>query len=191
MLRNCRHKYFLIYVSFYVNCSEELDRCGVCFAKLIKHHVSACLVLHLIFTLRKLLVVTTCLFLTECFFWSYRKSWALLLIVSKPLSITWKYSVIGAVLIFSYSSLLKQLFLWLNTFSSMTRSMSGEDGANSSSKQSNPRKYLEEEYLQTEKKVILLTILALLTDDKHALLIEENRDFSYNRHHQSYLQKDF
>ena len=128
---------------------------------------------------------------TECFFWSYRKSWALLLIVSKPLSITWKYSVIGAVLIFSYSSLLKQLFLCLNTFSSMTRSMSGEDGANSSSKQSNPRKYLEEEYLQTEKKVILLTILALLTDDKHALLIEENRDFSYNRHHQPYLQKDF
>ena len=181
----------MIYVCFYINCSEELDRCGVCFAKLIKHHVSACLVLHLIFTLRKLLVVTTCLFLTECFFWSYRKSWALLLIVSKPLSITWKYSVIGAVLIFSYSSLLKQLFLCLNTFSSMTRSMSGEDGANSSSKQSNPRKYLEEEYLQTEKKVILLTILALLTDDKHALLIEENRDFSYNRHHQSYLQKDF
>ena len=73
----------------------------------------------------------------------------------------------------------------------MTRSMSGEDGANGSSKQSNPRKYLEEEYLQTEKKVILLTILALLTDDKHALLIEENRDFSYNRHHQPYLQKDF
>ena len=100
MLRNCRHKYFLIYVSFYVNCSEELDRCGVCFAKLIEHHVSACLVLHLIFTLRKLLVVTTCLFLTECFFWSYRKSWALLLIVSKPLSITWKYSVTGTVLFF-------------------------------------------------------------------------------------------
>ena len=182
----------MIYVCFYINCSEELDRCGVCFAKLIKHHVSACLVLHLIFTLRKLLVVTTCLFLTECFFWSYRKSWALLLIVSKPLSITWKYSVTGTVLFFfSYSSLLKQLFLCLNTFSSMTRSMSGEDGANSSSKQSNPRKYLEEEYLQTEKKVILLTILALLTDDKHALLIEENRDFSYNRHHQPYLQKDF
>ena len=181
----------MIYVCFYINCSEELDRCGVCFAKLIKHHVSACLVLHLIFTLRKLLVVTTCLFLTECFFWSYRKSWALLLIVSKPLSITWKYSVIGAVLIFSYSSLLKQLFLCLNTFSSMTRSMSGEDGANSSSKQSNPRKYLEEEYLQTEKKVILLTILALLTDDKHALLIEENRDFSYNRHHRPWLPKDF
>ena len=128
---------------------------------------------------------------TECFFWSYRKSWALLLIVSKPLSITWKYSVIGAVLIFSYSSLLKQLFLWLNTFSCMTRSMSAEDGANSSSKQSNPRKYLEEEYLQTEKKVILLTILALLTDDKHALLIEENRDFSYNRHHRPWLPKDF
>ena len=59
MLRNCRHKYFLIYVSFYVNCSEELDRCGVCFAKLIKHHVSACLVLHLIFyLLRKLLGVS-------------------------------------------------------------------------------------------------------------------------------------
>jgi hypothetical protein len=66
----------------------------------------------------------------------------------------------------------------------MTRSISAEDGPNSSSKQSNPRKYLEEEYLQTEKKVIPLMILTLLTADKHALLMEETRDFSYNRHHQ-------
>lgn len=40
----------LIHFSFSVNCSEELDRCGVCFVKLIKHHVSAYLVLHLLFT---------------------------------------------------------------------------------------------------------------------------------------------
>jgi hypothetical protein len=37
--------------------------------------------------------------------------------------------------------------------------VSAEDGANGPSKQSNPRKYLEEEYVQTEKKVILLMII--------------------------------
>uniref|UniRef100_J3LMK8 Uncharacterized protein n=1 Tax=Oryza brachyantha TaxID=4533 RepID=J3LMK8_ORYBR len=34
------------------------------------------------------------------------------------------------------------------------RSVSAEDGSNGSSKQSNPRKYLEEEYLEAEKKVV-------------------------------------
>ncbi|KAF2938647.1 hypothetical protein DAI22_03g132800 [Oryza sativa Japonica Group] len=34
------------------------------------------------------------------------------------------------------------------------RSVSAEDGNNGSSKQSNPRKYLEEEYLEAEKKVV-------------------------------------
>uniref|UniRef100_A0A0E0KC45 Uncharacterized protein n=1 Tax=Oryza punctata TaxID=4537 RepID=A0A0E0KC45_ORYPU len=34
------------------------------------------------------------------------------------------------------------------------RSISAEDGNNGSSKQSNPRKYLEEEYLEAEKKVV-------------------------------------
>ncbi|OEL12833.1 hypothetical protein BAE44_0026152 [Dichanthelium oligosanthes] len=93
------HKYLLIYVSFYVNCSEELDRCEVFFAKLIKHHVSPCL-------------------------------------EELSTSIDRIKTFVDNLKIFS------------------DRSVSAEDGANGSSKQSNPRKYLEEEYLQTEKKVV-------------------------------------
>ncbi|PUZ41629.1 hypothetical protein GQ55_9G519500 [Panicum hallii var. hallii] len=79
--------------------NEELDRCGVCFAKLIKHHVSACL-------------------------------------EELSTSIDRIKTFVDNLKIFG------------------DRSMSAEDGPNSSSKQSNPRKYLEEEYLQTEKKVV-------------------------------------
>ncbi|CAN6289831.1 unnamed protein product [Urochloa humidicola] len=79
--------------------NEELDRCGVYFAKLIKHHVSACL-------------------------------------EELGTSIDRIKTFVDNLKIFS------------------DRSVSAEDGANGSSKQSNPRKYLEEEYLQTEKKVV-------------------------------------
>ncbi|RCV45365.1 hypothetical protein SETIT_9G448100v2 [Setaria italica] len=79
--------------------NEELDRCGDCFAKLIKHHVSACL-------------------------------------EELSTSIDRIKTFVDNLKIFS------------------DRSVSAEDGANGSSKQSNPRKYLEEEYLQTEKKVV-------------------------------------
>ncbi|CAN6320456.1 unnamed protein product [Urochloa humidicola] len=79
--------------------NEELDRCGVCFAKLIKHHVSACL-------------------------------------EELGTSIDRIKTFVDNLKIFS------------------DRSVPAEDGANGSSKQSNPRKYLEEEYLQTEKKVV-------------------------------------
>ncbi|XP_062216002.1 uncharacterized protein LOC133916375 [Phragmites australis] len=79
--------------------NDELDRCGVCFAKLIKHHVSACM---------------------------------------EELS--------------SSVDHIKTLVDNLKIFSD--RSVSAEDGDNASSKQSNPRKYLEQEYLETEKKVV-------------------------------------
>nr|CAB3496302.1 unnamed protein product [Digitaria exilis] len=79
--------------------NEELNRCGVFFVKLIKHHVSACL------------------------------------------------EELGTSI-----DRIKTFVDNLNIFSD--RSVSAEDGANGSSKQSNPRKYLEEEYLQTEKKVV-------------------------------------
>nr|CAB3501207.1 unnamed protein product [Digitaria exilis] len=79
--------------------NEELNRCGVFFVKLIKHHVSACL------------------------------------------------EELGTSI-----DRIKTFVDNLNIFGD--RSVSAEDGANGSSKQSNPRKYLEEEYLQTEKKVV-------------------------------------
>ncbi|KAK3147617.1 hypothetical protein QOZ80_3BG0284700 [Eleusine coracana subsp. coracana] len=79
--------------------NDELDRCGVCFAKLIKHHVSACMD-----------VLST--------------------------SIDRIKTLVDNLKIFN------------------DRSMSTEDGDSGSSKQSNPRKYLEEEYLDAEKKVV-------------------------------------
>ncbi|XP_066353120.1 uncharacterized protein [Miscanthus floridulus] len=79
--------------------NEELDRCGLCFAKLMKYHVSACM--------EELSTSIDCI-----------------------------KTFVDNLKIFG------------------DRSVSAEDGANGPSKQSNPRKYLEEEYLQTEKKVV-------------------------------------
>ncbi|KAG0551642.1 hypothetical protein BDA96_01G440400 [Sorghum bicolor] len=79
--------------------NEELDRCGLCFAKLMKYHVSACV--------EELSTSVDCI-----------------------------KTFVDNLKIFG------------------DRSVSAEDGANGPSKQSNPRKYLEEEYLQTEKKVV-------------------------------------
>lgn len=83
----------------------ELERCGVCFAKLIKHHVSAC-------------------------------------VEELSTSIDRIKTFVDNLKIFS------------------DRSVSAEDGYNGLSKQSNPRKYLEEEYLETEKKVVAAFSLA-------------------------------
>uniref|UniRef100_A0A453ICG7 Uncharacterized protein n=1 Tax=Aegilops tauschii subsp. strangulata TaxID=200361 RepID=A0A453ICG7_AEGTS len=79
--------------------NDELDRCGVCFVNLIKHHVSACV--------DELNTSVDCI-----------------------------KTFVDNLKIFS------------------DRSVSTDDGA--LSKQSNPRKYLEEEYLETEKKVTIL-----------------------------------
>lgn len=83
----------------------ELERCGVCFVKLIKHHVSAC-------------------------------------VEELSTSIDRIKTFVDNLKIFS------------------DRSVSAEDGYNGPSKQSNPRKYLEEEYLETEKKVVAAFSLA-------------------------------
>ncbi|TVU47494.1 hypothetical protein EJB05_07097 [Eragrostis curvula] len=85
--------------------NDELDRCGVCFAKLIKHHVSACM-------------------------------------EDLSTSIDHIKTCVDNLKIFN------------------ERSISAEDGDNGSSKQSNPRKYLEQEYLETEKKVVAAFSLA-------------------------------
>jgi len=53
ILRSYRLKIFADMHSSYVDFSEELDRCGLCFAKLMKYHVSACMVLNLTFTFRR------------------------------------------------------------------------------------------------------------------------------------------
>ncbi|VAH89522.1 uncharacterized protein LOC119285320 isoform X2 [Triticum dicoccoides] len=83
--------------------NDELDRCGVCFVNLIKHHVSACV--------DELNTSVDCI-----------------------------KTFVDNLKIFS------------------DRSVSTDDGG--LSKQSNPRKYLEEEYLETEKKVVTAFSLA-------------------------------
>ncbi|CAM0872580.1 unnamed protein product [Alopecurus aequalis] len=85
--------------------NDELDRCGVCFVNLIKHHVSACVE-----------ELSTCIDRIKTF--------------------------VDNLKIFS------------------DRSVSTDDGDNGASKQSNPRKYLEEEYLETEKKIVAAFSLA-------------------------------
>uniref|UniRef100_M8CEC0 Uncharacterized protein n=1 Tax=Aegilops tauschii TaxID=37682 RepID=M8CEC0_AEGTA len=87
--------------------NDELDRCGVCFVNLIKHHVSACV--------DELNTSVDCI-----------------------------KTFVDNLKIFSDSC--------------VNRSVSTDDGA--LSKQSNPRKYLEEEYLETEKKVVAAFSLA-------------------------------
>ncbi|VAH89523.1 unnamed protein product [Triticum turgidum subsp. durum] len=87
--------------------NDELDRCGVCFVNLIKHHVSACV--------DELNTSVDCI-----------------------------KTFVDNLKIFSDSC--------------VDRSVSTDDGG--LSKQSNPRKYLEEEYLETEKKVVTAFSLA-------------------------------
>ncbi|KAL5209319.1 hypothetical protein ABZP36_004942 [Zizania latifolia] len=79
--------------------NDELDRCGICFAKLIKHHVSA-----------RVEELSACIDRIKTF--------------------------VDNLKIFC------------------DRSVSAEDRDDGSSKQSNPHKYLEEEYLEAEKKVV-------------------------------------
>ncbi|KAL5217559.1 hypothetical protein ABZP36_018243 [Zizania latifolia] len=79
--------------------NDELDRCGICFAKLIKHHIST-----------RVEELSTCIDRIKTF--------------------------VDNLKIFC------------------DRSVSAEDGDDGSSKQSNPRKYLEEEYLEAEKKIV-------------------------------------
>ncbi|EEC74987.1 hypothetical protein OsI_11034 [Oryza sativa Indica Group] len=57
------------------------------------------------------------------------------------------------------------------------RSVSAEDGNNGSSKQSNPRKYLEEEYLEAEKKVVAAFSLV---DNIRAIYLS-NQDYQARR----------
>ncbi|KAJ1297697.1 hypothetical protein BS78_01G396600 [Paspalum vaginatum] len=98
--------------------NEELDKCGVCFAKLIKHHVSACL-------------------------------------EELSTSIDRIKTFVDNLKIFG------------------DRSLSADDGANGPTKQSNPRKYLEEEYLQTEKKVVAAFSLV----DSIRAIYSSNQDY--------------
>uniref|UniRef100_A0ACD5YND8 Uncharacterized protein n=2 Tax=Avena sativa TaxID=4498 RepID=A0ACD5YND8_AVESA len=79
--------------------NDELDRCGVCFVNLIKHHVSACV---------------------------------------EELSTS--------------IDRIKTFVDNLTIFGDGSESVDGGD--NGVSKQSNPRKYLEEEYLEAEKKIV-------------------------------------
>lgn len=83
--------------------NDELDRCGICFVNLIKHHVSACV---------------------------------------EELSTS--------------IDRIKTFVDNLNIFSDRL----AQDGDDVLSKQSNPRKYLEQEYLETEKKVVAAFSLA-------------------------------
>uniref|UniRef100_A0ACD5WX27 Uncharacterized protein n=1 Tax=Avena sativa TaxID=4498 RepID=A0ACD5WX27_AVESA len=85
--------------------NDELDRCGVCFVNLIKHHVSAC-------------------------------------VEELSTSIDRIKTFADNLKIFGDSS------------------VSVDSGDNGVSKQSNPRKYLEEEYLDAEKKVVAAFSLA-------------------------------
>ncbi|RLN17234.1 GRIP and coiled-coil domain-containing protein C27D7.02c-like [Panicum miliaceum] len=112
--------------------NEELDRCGVCFAKLIKHHVSACL-------------------------------------EELSTSIDRIKTFVDNLKIFG------------------DRSMSAEDGPNSSSKQSNPRKYLEEEYLQTEKKVVAAFSLV----DSIRAIYSSNQEYYKTRREEPEVKKLF
>ncbi|XP_020399753.1 uncharacterized protein [Zea mays] len=98
--------------------NEELDRCGLCFAKLMKYHVSASM---------------------------------------EELSTS----------IDRIKTFVDNLKIFGN------RSVSAEDGANGPSKQSNPRRYLEEEYLQTEKKVVAAFSLV----DSIRAIYSSNQDY--------------
>ncbi|XP_066388988.1 uncharacterized protein [Miscanthus floridulus] len=98
--------------------NEELDRCGLCFAKLMKYHVSACM--------EELSTSIDCI-----------------------------KTFVDNLKIFG------------------DRSVSAEDGANGPSKQSNPCKYLEEEYLQTEKKVVAAFSLV----DSIRAIYSSNQDY--------------
>ncbi|XP_021307585.1 uncharacterized protein LOC8081462 isoform X2 [Sorghum bicolor] len=102
--------------------NEELDRCGLCFAKLMKYHVSACV--------EELSTSVDCI-----------------------------KTFVDNLKIFG------------------DRSVSAEDGANGPSKQSNPRKYLEEEYLQTEKKVVAAFSLV----DSLRAVYSSNQDYYKTR----------
>ncbi|XP_066388256.1 uncharacterized protein [Miscanthus floridulus] len=98
--------------------NEELDRCGLCFAKLMKYHVSACM--------EELSTSIDCI-----------------------------KTFVDNLKIFG------------------DRSVPAEDGANGPSKQSNPCKYLEEEYLQTEKKVVAAFSLV----DSIRAIYSSNQDY--------------
>ncbi|AQL07564.1 hypothetical protein ZEAMMB73_Zm00001d047770 [Zea mays] len=102
--------------------NEELDRCGLCFAKLMKYHVSASM---------------------------------------EELSTS----------IDRIKTFVDNLKIFGN------RSVSAEDGANGPSKQSNPRRYLEEEYLQTEKKVVAAFSLV----DSIRAIYSSNQDYYKTR----------
>ncbi|XP_020399754.1 uncharacterized protein [Zea mays] len=102
--------------------NEELDRCGLCFAKLMKYHVSASM---------------------------------------EELSTS----------IDRIKTFVDNLKIFGN--SCIARSVSAEDGANGPSKQSNPRRYLEEEYLQTEKKVVAAFSLV----DSIRAIYSSNQDY--------------
>ncbi|CAD6203152.1 unnamed protein product [Miscanthus lutarioriparius] len=102
--------------------NEELDRCGLCFAKLMKYHVSACM--------EELSTSIDCI-----------------------------KTFVDNLKIFG------------------DRSVSAEDGANGPSKQSDPCKYLEEEYLQTEKKVVAAFSLV----DSIRAIYSSNQDYYKTR----------